>query len=114
MAAFVAPLRFRKKVSLASFAVPPLTWTVTVLQAEATDISWHRNLALIWDYRGEVHLEWAKAAAGEERRRPEEAARASYARALVILEQIEAQKMLIETDREWLEKLRADLPKNKR
>jgi tetratricopeptide (TPR) repeat protein len=59
-------------------------------QAEANDISSHRNLAVIWEYRAKVHREWAKTAAGAERRAHEEAARNSYARAVEILEQLDA------------------------
>jgi non-specific serine/threonine protein kinase/serine/threonine-protein kinase len=79
-----------------------------LLRADATDKYSLRKQALIWDFRAEIHLERAKAAAGEKRRPHEEAARNSYARALEILERLDAQKSLPESDRKWLEKLRAD------
>jgi tetratricopeptide (TPR) repeat protein len=87
---------------------------IELRQADATDSASLRNQALTWDFRAEIHLEWAKSVAGEERRAHEEAARNSYARTLEILEQIDAQKMLPEVDREWLEKLRADLSERQR
>ncbi len=82
-------------------------------QAEATDIASLRNLAVISDFRADVHREWAKSLAGAARRAHEEAARNSDARTFEILERLDEQKQLPESDRKWLEKLRADLSKHK-
>ncbi len=82
-------------------------------QAEATDIASLRNLAVISDFRADVHREWAKSLAEAARRAHEEAARNSDARTFEILERLDEQKQLPESDREWLEKLRADLSKHK-
>jgi serine/threonine protein kinase/tetratricopeptide (TPR) repeat protein len=87
---------------------------VGLREADATDTPSLRSQALIWDYRAEIHLEWAKTGTGEKRRGHEEAARDSYARTLEILEQLDAQKSLPESDRKWLEKLRAERQEQKR
>ena len=84
-----------------------------LLQADATDAYSLRNQALICDFRAEIHLEWAKTVAGEKRGAHEEAAKNSYARTVEILEQLDAQKLLPEADRKWLEKLRAAQLENK-
>ncbi|HYE15945.1 MAG TPA: protein kinase [Pyrinomonadaceae bacterium] len=85
-----------------------------LLRADATDTYSLRKQALVWDFRAEIHLEWAKTVAGARRRAHERAARDSYARAVEILEQLDAQKSLPESDRKWIERLRAYLKEHNR
>jgi serine/threonine protein kinase len=82
---------------------------ISLHQADTTDSTSLRSQALTWDFKAQIHVEWAKTVQEEQRRAHEDAARDSFARTLQILEQVAARKTLPEADRQWLEKLRAGL-----
>jgi tetratricopeptide (TPR) repeat protein len=66
-----------------------------------------KQLATVYNYIGQVHTDWAKAANVEGRGLHLQQAKENYQRALNILRQMEAQNALTEYERKFLEEVSA-------